>query len=360
MKDFNSNNKTQLTGLTSHTPNVFSERSEIYADDIDWDDTQFKFRMDFDKNEIQRLAKNINEIGQLNPIKVRLKDHSYQIIAGWKRAMAIKLLVDRRIIANVYEDIDDRDAYRINIADNVMREDLTDLELAHQMKILKQKNFSISEISEMHECKSSKIYDLLTLTKMAPEIQDAVHKGEIRLFAAIELHKYPSSMQPEYLMKAKEDRLSGRWLRNERIAIINHPFKGFMPVKVLRRLRGKVHAVKFIKTPDIEHLFTVHWKLLGSHKGIPAPMKCRATMTIPALARDPPFVCNNEIEYGVLEWGRLPTAEGYVELPYKDLEDRDVWVFACKRCIKTLFPDCNFYEDLFYTVQDHTRVSRAS
>ena len=140
MKDFNSNNKTHFTGLTSHTPNVFSERSEIYADDIDWDDTQFRFRMDFDNNEIQRLAKNISEVGQLNPIKVRLKGHSYQILAGWKRAMAIKLLGNRRIIADVYEDISDREAYRINVADNVMREDLTDLELAHQVKTLKQKN----------------------------------------------------------------------------------------------------------------------------------------------------------------------------------------------------------------------------
>ncbi len=194
MKDFNSSNKTQLKGPNSHTRSGFSERSEIYADDIAWDDTQFRFRMDFNKDEIQRLAKNINKVGQLNPIKVRPKGHSYQIFAGWKRAMAIRLLGDRRIIADVYEDINDRDAYRINIADNVMRKDLTDLELAHQVKTLKQNNFSISEISEMHGCKSSKIYDLLTLTKMAPEIKDAVHKGEIRLFAAIELHKFPLSM----------------------------------------------------------------------------------------------------------------------------------------------------------------------
>ena len=358
MKDFNSSKKTQFRELASHTSNGFSERPEIYADDIDWDDTQFRFRMDFDKDEIQRLASNINQVGQLNPIKVRRKGVHFQILAGWKRAMAIKLLGDRRIIADVYEDITDREAYKINVADNVMRENLTDLELAHQAKTLKQENFSIPEISEMHGCKSTKIYDLLTLTKMAPEIKDAVHKGEIRLFTAIELDKYPSSMQLEYLMKAKEQRLPGRWLRNERIAISNHPFKDFMPTKVLRRLTGKVHAVKFIKTPDVERLFTAHWKLIGSHQGIPAPMKCEATMSIPALERDSPFVCNNDIEYGVLEWGRLPHAEGYVELPYKNLEDRDLWFFGCKRCIKTLFPHCVFHEDLFYRVQGNTLESR--
>ena len=273
--------------------------------------------------------------------------------------MAIKLLGDRPIIADVYKDIDDRDAYRINSADNVMRENLTDLELAHQVKTLKDNNFSSSEISEMYGCKSSKIYDLLTLSKMAPEIKNDVHNGKIRLFAALELHKFPSSLQIEYLIKAKELKLSGRWLRDERIAIANHPLKNFVSTQVLRRLRGKVHAVKFIKTPDIEHLFNVLWKLLGSHQGVPAPMKCEATLMIPALERDPPFVCHNEIEYGVLEWGELPTAEGYVKLLYKDLDDRDVWGFACTRCIKTLFPDCVFHEDLFYTVQSHTRVLRA-
>ena len=345
--------------MRSSAPNAFSGRPEIDADDIDWDNIQFRFRMEFDDVEIQRLAKNIEEVGQLNPIKIRLKGDRYQILAGWKRALAIKLLGDRPIIADVYEDIDDRDAYRINIADNVMRENLTDLELAYQVKTLKENNFSISEISEMHGCKSTKIYDLLTLSKMVPEIKDAVHNDEIRLFAALELHQFPSSMQLEYLMKTKELKLSGRWLRNERIAITNHPFKEFVPTQVLRRMRGKIHAVKFIKTPDIEHLFTVQWKLLYCHQGVPAPMKCEATLTIPACERDPPFVCHNDIEYGVLEWGELPTAEGYVKLPYKDLEDRDVWIFACKRCIETLFPHCVFHEDLIYTVQDHTRVLRA-
>jgi ParB/RepB/Spo0J family partition protein len=338
---------------------LYSGRTEIDIDDIDWKDTQFKFRMDFDKVEIQRLAKNIDKVGQLNPIKIRLKGDRYQILAGWKRAMAIKLLGDRPIIADVYEDIDDRGAYRINIADNVMRKDLTDIELAHQVKTLKEKDFSISEIAEMHGCKSTKIYDLLTLSKMSPEIKAAVHNGEIRLYAALELHKFPSSMQLEYLMKTEELKLSGRWLRNERIAITAHPLKEFVPTQVLRRMRGKVHAVKFIKTSDISHLFNTTWKLLGRHQGVPAPMKCETTLMIPSLERDPPFVCHNEIEYGVLEWGTMPTAEGYRELPYKDLDDRDVWVFACKRCIETLFPNCVFHEDLFYTIQSHTRVLRA-
>ena len=138
-----------------------SERSEISPEEIDWDDTRFRFRMDFDEDEIQKLANNIREVGQLNHIKVRRKGDYYQILAGWKRAMAIYLLGDRPIIADVYTDIPDREAYRINVADNAMREDLTDLELAHQAQTLRQQNFGIDEISKMFDCKSSKVYDLL-------------------------------------------------------------------------------------------------------------------------------------------------------------------------------------------------------
>jgi len=345
--------------MRSSEPNPVSGRPEIDVDDIDWKDTQFRFRKDFEKVEIQRLANNIDEVGQLNPIKLRPKGNRYQIIAGWKRAMAIKLLGDRRIIADVYEGIDDREAYRINIADNVMRENLTDLELAHQVKTLKEHNFSVSEISKMHGCKSTKIYDLLTLSTMVQEIQDAVHNGEIKLFTALELSKFPDSMQSEYLQKTMELKLSGRWLRNERIAISEHPLKDFVPIQALRRMRGQIHAVKFIKTPEIERLFTTHWELLDRNRGVPAPMKCQTTTMTLARKSVPPFVCHNDIEYGVLEWGELPTQEGYKMLPYKDLDNRDVWVFACKRCIETLFPICIFHEDLFYTVDSETRVLRA-
>jgi ParB family chromosome partitioning protein len=162
---------------------------------IDFDDHRFRFRKDFAHDNVIQLAEDIRENGQLNATKVRRKrDGRYQIIAGWRRAHAVKYLGDRPLRCDIYDGVTDEQAYRINIADNEQREDLTPLELAFQVSHLRDEaGYSVEKIADMHACKSSKIYDLLKLTQLPEELQDAVHSRSISLYLAFELGKVPVS-----------------------------------------------------------------------------------------------------------------------------------------------------------------------
>lgn len=84
---------------------------------IDFNDHQFRFRKDFDHDNVIQLAEDIKKNGQLNATKVRRKrDGRYQIIAGWRRAYAVKHLGDRPLRCDLYDGVTAEQAYRINIA----------------------------------------------------------------------------------------------------------------------------------------------------------------------------------------------------------------------------------------------------
>jgi len=136
-----------------------SERSEIPVDLIDFEDTQFMFRLDLPEEEIRRLEDSIKRSGQLNPIKVRRKGDRYQIIAGRERAVAVRNLADRTVLADVYENITDEEAFEISILDN-LRASLSDLEVANQVRLLRSRlGYSVKDISGIYGWGTDRVYE---------------------------------------------------------------------------------------------------------------------------------------------------------------------------------------------------------
>jgi ParB family transcriptional regulator, chromosome partitioning protein len=107
---------------------------------MDLDDRRFRFRDTYPREELVALAANISEHGLQNPVKLRLRpDGRYQVLAGWRRILAIMLLGWAEIDAVVYRDISDQMAQDINVIDNALRSELNDVEKAEQVKVLKEK-----------------------------------------------------------------------------------------------------------------------------------------------------------------------------------------------------------------------------
>ncbi|MFX0089848.1 MAG: ParB/RepB/Spo0J family partition protein, partial [Candidatus Hodarchaeota archaeon] len=89
----------------------------------------FQPRESFPKNEIQELANTIEKFGLLQPISVRKKGTTYQIISGERRWRAAQFAGLKEIPA-IVKDIDDSRLMVESLIENVHRKDLEPLEKA--------------------------------------------------------------------------------------------------------------------------------------------------------------------------------------------------------------------------------------
>lgn len=156
---------------------------------IDFNDKTFQARLEIDDANVIRLADDIKQFGQRAPIGVQKKENDlYCIIYGFHRALAIKRLEKETIRAAIYEELSLEEAHHLNISDNTMHNDLTDLEKAYKVRYMKEQlNFSIEQLSDIFGVKKSAIYNYLKVMELDKWTKDALHRNKISLIHAVEL-----------------------------------------------------------------------------------------------------------------------------------------------------------------------------
>lgn len=87
-----------------------------------------------DSDSVKELADSINQKGLLQPLVVRIKDGgSFEIVAGWRRFHACKILGWRKMPCHVVE-LDDREAFEISLIENVQRNSLNPIDEGRAFK----------------------------------------------------------------------------------------------------------------------------------------------------------------------------------------------------------------------------------
>src|SRR5512138_2512397 len=80
------------------------------------DDATFRLR---DEGDVAPLAASIGRLGQLVPVEVRplpgasAEGPSLQLVAGFRRVAALRMLARDRVLARVHDTLDDDDAWGI-------------------------------------------------------------------------------------------------------------------------------------------------------------------------------------------------------------------------------------------------------
>lgn len=97
------------------------------------DDATFRVR---EEGDVALLAASIGRLGQLEPIELRLLPDAgpdgprYQVVAGFRRLAALRLLVRERVLARVHDALPDEDAWAIALASALLVEPLDEGALA--------------------------------------------------------------------------------------------------------------------------------------------------------------------------------------------------------------------------------------
>jgi len=153
----------------------------------------FQPRTIFDREKIEELASSIQEKGVLQPLLVRKKGESYELIAGERRWRASQQAGIGEVPVIVRE-ISDTETLEVSLIENIQREDLNPLEEAEAYKKLIEKfDHTQEELSARLGKNRSTIANALRLLRL-PEVikhslqNNLISMGHARAILSLEGH----------------------------------------------------------------------------------------------------------------------------------------------------------------------------
>ena len=135
----------------------------------------------FDEAKLQELAASIKEFGVVQPLVVRPKGKSYELVAGERRFRASKLAKQSTIPA-IVRTMSDEQMMEIAVLENLQREDLTPLEEAQAYQTLMEK-LSLTQAQVAAKLGKSRPYiaNYLRLLGLPAPIKEALNAGKLSM-----------------------------------------------------------------------------------------------------------------------------------------------------------------------------------
>jgi ParB family chromosome partitioning protein len=165
----------------------------------------------FNAEKLQELADSIRANGIIQPLVVRPHGERYQLVAGERRWRAAKLAGLAEVPA-VVQDVTDERLLEITLVENIQREDLNPIEIAHAFERLSQDlNLSHEDIAQRTGKDRSTITNMLRLLKLSVDIQQLVAEHRLSMGHARAILGLPSEdLQRQVAEKASSQGLSVR------------------------------------------------------------------------------------------------------------------------------------------------------
>ena len=136
-------------------------------------------RKTFSEDKIEELAKSIKEHGIIQPIVVRRKDNSYEIVAGERRWRAARK-ADLVQVPCLIRDLSDEQNMLIAIIENMQREDLNPVEEAEGLnQMIETFGMTQEQISKSVGKSRPYIANALRLLKLPDYIKEEMSEGRI-------------------------------------------------------------------------------------------------------------------------------------------------------------------------------------
>ena len=172
----------------------------------------FQPRTYFDKDALEELAESIRVQGIIQPITVRkLAPNEYQLISGERRFQASKIAGLAQIPAYV-RTANDQQMLEMALIENIQRENLNALEIAHSyQRLLAECNLKQEELGDRVGKNRTTVNNYLRLLKLPPTIQAAIRDQQLSMGHARALINVESvDKQLAIFKKAVEEELSVR------------------------------------------------------------------------------------------------------------------------------------------------------
>ena len=153
------------------------------------DEPEGRIRIDANDDEIESLADNIKEVGQIQPIVLAKNGKRFEIIAGHRRFLAISRLGLKTIKA-IVKEMSKVEIALVRASENLIRIDLSPIEEgATYIDLAQEHNMTIRQIGDKFGKAASTVKDKMDLTRLEPGIQMAIHERKISQVVGVALNQ---------------------------------------------------------------------------------------------------------------------------------------------------------------------------
>lgn len=129
-------------------------------------------RKDFDEEALEQLADSIAQNGVLQPLLVRKKGRSYEIVAGERRYQASKR-AGLTEVPVLIRDIDDKQVFQLALIENLQRSDLNPIEEARGYRqLIDDQALTQEGLAQILSKSRPAIANTLRLLDLPDEVQD--------------------------------------------------------------------------------------------------------------------------------------------------------------------------------------------
>ena len=207
----------EKTSLGRGLDSLLGERSERQSQGIlqvpleDFVPGQYQPRNKMHKDTLEELSKSIKAQGVLQPVLARKKaSKGYEIVVGERRWRAAQL-AGLKTIPTIVKELNNDEAAKIALIENLQREDLNSMDQARGLQRL-QIEFNLSQQDLASSVGKSRptITNLLRLTKLSSEAQELLEAGRIEMGHARALLSIEEDLQKVLAEEIASKKLSVR------------------------------------------------------------------------------------------------------------------------------------------------------
>jgi len=157
-------------------------------------------RLEIDLDEVSELAKSISETGLIQPILLRPDGDRYEMVAGQRRFLAHQQL-ELSTIKSIVRIMTDREAAVLRATENLSRVNLTQIEeAAVYSNLINGHEMTIDQVAQKMGISAGVVKRRLDLMKMPPQLQKAIHSGQIVVGVAEELWRISDPGDMDYYL----------------------------------------------------------------------------------------------------------------------------------------------------------------
>ena len=165
-------------------------------------------RCNFDEEKLQELAASIKEFGVVQPVVVRKKGRSYELVAGERRLRAAGLAGLTKVPA-IVKDYDDAKMMEIALIENIQRHDLNPIEEAQGLRRLMQEfKLTQEQTAEKVGRSRSAVTNILRLLNLPEQVQKQIINGVLTMGQAKQLL---GLTKPEQMCEVAEAIIANGW-----------------------------------------------------------------------------------------------------------------------------------------------------
>jgi len=195
---------------------------------------------ELEQNAVDDLIEVLESGGQLEPVKVRMiTDKRVQLVFGYRRVAAYKKVNAGRpaelrlLVPCVVADQNEEEAFLDNVAENVRRKSLSDVDVAFIVRRLREQyGKSEEECAQVFRKSVAWVQRHLKILQLDREILMKIHTGVVPMESAIVLTKVEPEKRGEVLKAAESEAKEAKASKAEKAPRTDEPEEAPKPVKV--------------------------------------------------------------------------------------------------------------------------------